>query len=388
MRDVVAMIAGETAWWWTCQVLGDGVAWVVRRPNGKLAIDIVSLGDDRNERLRQIAAWFKSPAGYKNLIGHPLVEDRGRRLDGMLQEAADLLLPRPLAQAARAAATAGAPLRLVWAPPPEFGKVPVGLLPLGEHYRLLHGAAITVAPPTSLLSVVRPPRPRTRPIRETVVLGHDPRLGHATDIVGPAGLGVPASRVSGTQSHVGGTQPLAQVVATPEAVLRLWRDPSPALALFYGHVDADGVGSPLATSLRLSDPSSNRSAPLEVRAWLSRDRRGAPEVVVLCGCSSIEPGAVGTGEWWGFGVALLWQGSRQVLGSQWDLVDRPGTSAFTVELVTRLRNGTDPALVLHQLQLEWLTAWEGNRHRAFTGAASDRHPILWAGWVATGVRGS
>ena len=69
--------------------------------------------------------------------------------------------------------------------------------------------------------------------------------------------------------------------------------------------------------------------------------------------------AVGTGEWWGFGVALLWQGSRQVLGSQWDLVDRPGTSAFTVELVTRLRNGTDPALVLHQLQLEWLTAWGG-----------------------------
>ena len=202
LRDLVATVAGGTAWWWTCQILGDGVAWAVRTPRGQLVTDIVPLPDDRSEWLGRLAAWFRSPTEYRNLAGHPLAEDRDARLDEILREAAGLLLPQPLVDAARAAAIVGSPIRLVWAPPPEFGNLPVGLLPIGERHRLLHGAAITFAPPTSLLTVVRPAQPRAGQIRETVVLGHDPHLSHAVDIVGPAGLGVPAARVTGTQRHV------------------------------------------------------------------------------------------------------------------------------------------------------------------------------------------
>jgi hypothetical protein len=388
LDEIVAAVAGEEAWWWSCQTFADRLYWAVRSPDGRISIGSKDQGREGALGPQQVAALFKTPATPDDWADHLLIGDLSGRRESTLRELADLLLPSPLADAARSAARVGIPIRVVWAPPPALGSLPVGLLPLGDGHRLLHGAIFTTAPPTSLMTVLGPignagmPEPRS----ETVILGETLREGIADAIVSADGLGVPASDVLGSVSHVLADPPLAASLATPQAVLQSWATPSPSLSLYYGHVDERPASSILSTSLRLTDGQGD--VPLDVGQLLVGKRMGAPDVVVLCGCSSLNPSSIGSGEWWGFGVALLWQGSRQVVGSVWKLIDCRATARFAVELVSRLRSGVDPVLVLHRLQLEWLEDWERRVDEPFSGSTSDRHPILWAGWSVTGVRGT
>jgi hypothetical protein len=385
LAAVVARMAGPDAWWWTCQPLGPNLAWAVWTPTGGLEAGVTALDEPRRSELQEIAAFFDPPSVAADMAAHPLVGDGDGRRERVLRSLACSLLPRSLADAAATAAQASRPIRVVWAPSVELGNVPVGLLPIDGGRRLLHGAVITLAVPTSLALAIAVPPAGRQLNPETVVLGSDDRLSFAPDIVGPTGLGVPPGYVLGAPTHLADAPaPLAAALATPGAVLRSWAAPSPRLTVYYGHVDEARWESPLTTSLRLSD--GHRSVPLEVGELLTPERRGAPDVAVLCGCSSLEPASLGSGEWWSFAVAMLWQGSRQVLGSLWSLVDCASTARFTVELASRLRRGEDPALALNRLQVEWLGAWERGGDRPFTGAVDDRHPLFWAGWAATGVR--
>lgn len=361
LAEVVATVAGPGAWWWACHTFGRRVYWAVRSPDGTVAVgakteDRVAVDLDR------IGSRFTTPRTPAAKADHPMVGDRAGTRDGLLAELAEAVLPPVLADAARAAAAAGRPLRLVWAPPPALGGVPVGLLPVGGGFRLLHGAVVTLAPPTSLVAEAVGRPPRSGPRRERIVVGSG--IAHAGALLGA--LDAPAAPE-----------------ATPAEVRRRWADGEDGLCLYYGHVDPGRPGQPLTASLRLG------SSALDVGALLGPERLGAPDVVVLCGCSSLEPSSMGSGEWWGFGVGLLWQGSSAVIGSLWSPYDCPATVAFAAELVAGLRSGEEPAVVLHRRQLAWLREWEGGAGPAFTGAAEDRHPTLWAGWAvtATGVGG-
>lgn len=391
LGDLVVSVGGEGSWWWTGYHLGPTVTWVVREPGGQLMVGSSALDEAEQSRLAQVTATFTTPRGGRGLAASPLAEDHEGELDALLRDAARLLLPPPLVEAALVAAATGSPLRLVWAPPPELGNVAVGMLPLDERYRLLHGAVITVAPPTSIVAAAHDPsadpagsaRP-AGPTTESIVVGHEGGLRHVEDLVGPRGLAMDPDRVLGPTPATRGPAPLALDLATPEAVLRTWRDPTVDLALYYGHVDEGLGGSATVTSLRLTD--GEFPAPLEAGKFLTPERHGAPRTAVLCGCSSMEPTSVGSGEWWGFAVALLWQGSRHVIGSLWPLVDCAANTAFAIELANRIRAGFEPALALHGLQIDYLDEWERSRAAPFSGATADRHPILWAGWSLTGVR--
>lgn len=382
LTDVVAAIAGPNAWWWSCHTFGRRVYWAVRSPDGELAVGRKD-EDEVDIDLPRVASRFTTPRTAAAWAEHPLVEDRSRTRDVLLGDLATALLPPPLAAAARAAASAAQPLRLVWSPPPALGNVPIGLLPLGGGvgHRLLHGAIVTIAPPASLVPQVPAPAPAAAH-PEAVVVGEG--LEFADRLLGSGGLRTPAERVLGTAGDLEAQPPRASALATSASVRAFWSDPRHRLCLYYGHIDPGRPGRPDTSSLRLSD--GDGGAPLDIGALLSGHRAGAPEAMVLCGCSSLGPASIGSGEWWGFSVGLLWQGSRQVIGSMWSLFDCAGTAQFAADLVARMRTGEDPAACLHRLQLEWLRAWEEGSG-SFTGSAHDRHPTLWAGWAVTGVRG-
>jgi len=388
LADLVLRVGGPDAWWWTCHSFGQRLYWAVRAPWGEVVSGnrIVENAPGETPSLADLGRMFATPTVRADITDHILFEDRLGRLDPLLRRLAEDILPPPLADAARLAASQGSPIRLVWAPPPSLGNVPIGLLPLDDRYRLLHGAIATTAPPTSLAPAVPAPR-RRRWGSEAIILGEGADLRHAAAIAGPAGLGAPPERVAGTWEHVGADPPLAGSVATPEDVTRSWAAADrPSLMLYYGHLDEGRPGVPLTASLRLSGPTeASGTAPLELRPLLAGRRHGAPDVVALCACSSLGPKSIGSGEWWGFGVALLWQGSRQVVGSLWNLVDGPATARFAVELVEALRPGDDPAVALHRLQRRWLRAWEERRGRPYADSEEDRHPIIWSGWAVTGV---
>jgi tetratricopeptide (TPR) repeat protein len=378
---VVTAVSGRGAWWWSCRTVGRRVYWAVREPDGSLH---VGRRDEREVAvdLDGLARTFTTPRAPAQHADHLLIDDARDHLDAVLAELAAVLLPPPLVSAAMAAAEAGRMLRLAWAPPPSLGSLPIGLLPIGRGRRLLHGAVVTAAPPTSLIAHRGAMEPRSTTTQTTVIIGEGLRF--AAEIVGAEGLDLDPSRVLGPPSCVEAEPPLASKLATAEAVRQVLMTPGSGPILYYGHVDPARPGAPLTVRLRLSD--GMRPAPLEIGTLLTPQRAGAPEVVVLCGCSSLEPSSIGTGEWWGFGVGLLWQGSHQVIGSMWSPYDCPATALFAVQLVSRLRVGSDPETVLHGLQLEWLEEWEGGAKDSFTGSASDRHPIVWAGWEVTGVQ--
>lgn len=379
LDEVVATIGGPGAWWWSCRTIGRRVYWAVRRPDGGL--EVARIDDDVDIDLDRVGTMFVTPRTDAQRAEHILVDDAGGRLESVLDDLASVLLPQSLASAATAATRAGQVIRVVWAPPPTLGRLPVALLPLGGGRRLLHGAAITVAPPTALVRAVAASPVGASTAVPAVVIGDGLRYGR--EIVGGGGLDLAASEVLGPAWAVTATPAVAAALATPAATLEALARRRGRPFLYYGHVDPARSGSPLTASLRLTDGRGR--APLEVGTLLAPERSGAPETVVLCGCSSLEPASVGSGEWWGFGVGLLWQGSRQVIGSVWSPFDCPATMRFAVELVSRLRTGEDPAIALRQLQCAWLSAWEDEAARPFSGEIADHHPIVWAGWEITGV---
>lgn len=381
LHDLVGLATGGEAWWWSCHVIVDRVHWALRSPDGRLAGGFKVAPAGGSFRVEEIHSLFATPMVAGNWEGHLLAGDSADRLELVLEELAELILPPELRMAAEKGAAQGRPIRVLLAPSPRLGNIPLGLLPISKRYRLLHGAVLSIAPPTSLF-VDLPDDSKPDYGAEMTILGPELGVDQAMILAGTRGLGVPLDDTFGSPAYLCGEPPLAGQLATPAEVLSSWADPPRDRLLYYGHVD-ESDDSPLDVSLRLCGGPAN--VRLRVRDLLVSKRRRAPSVVVMCGCSSMGPATVGSNEWWGFAVGFLWQGSRQVLGSIWNLIDCPATARFAIELMEGLRSGSDPAVVLHGLQLKWLEQWENMAPTPMTGADLDRHPILWAGWVVTGT---
>jgi CHAT domain-containing protein len=148
------------------------------------------------------------------------------------------------------------------------------------------------------------------------------------------------------------------------------------VVVYFGHVDEKGPSSQSA-ALSLTDGVSR--ATLEAARMLTPERYGAPHVVLLAGCSSLSASHLGSGEWWGLATALLWQGSKHVVGSMWDLLPTQATQELVAELAHVLRSSGDVAMALRGEQLRHLRRWQ------LTG---DPYPYEWAGWSVTSVASS
>lgn len=365
LDDVVSGIAGGPAWWWACHGYGERLYWVVRSAEGKTWTGANMLPGGL-EGMVDIARAFRSVASEEDLRLHPLIGDEPGGRAALFDWLAKAILPRPLVDAVVAAAGRDEPIRVVWAAPQELARVPVGILPVGRGRIFLDGAVVVVAPPTSLALAgdVRPdsPPPRHRPV--LLVLGGDSDLGMLRDLA--SAISSVPDQVLGAARHV--KAGIAGSLATPAAVVRALRDNPRAVAVYYGHVDEDGASSQSA-ALSLTD--GVRRATLEASRLLVPEREGAPDLVVLAGCSSLSATDSGTGEWWGLATALLWQGSHHVVGSMWDVLPTPATQVFVAELAASLRVSDDPPLVLRDLQRRYHESWLRTEQPS---------PYEWAGW--------
>lgn len=369
--DAVATgIAGGPTWWWTCHVFGERIYWAVRSASGETwtGANVLPGGPSA---LGELTRPFRSVVSEDDLALHPLLGDQERRLDGLLSELARSILPEPVLRAARDSIRSGEPIRLVWAAPRELAHLPVALLPVDDGM-LLDGAALVMAPPTSLAVAGTDTSAAVetlgaRPV--LLVLGSDADLGMLGDLV--RSIAPDPLDVLGAARHK--RNGLAGTLATPGAVVEALRANLDAVAVYFGHVDEEGSSSQSA-ALSLTD-GVNR-ATLEAAQMLTPERRGAPHVVLLAGCSSLSARHLGSGEWWGLATAFLWQGSKHVVGSMWDLVPTQATQELVAELADVLRSSNDEPMTLRDAQL---------RHRERWNRTGDPRPYEWAGWSITSV---
>jgi tetratricopeptide (TPR) repeat protein len=367
---LAAGIARGPAWWWTCHIFGERIYWAVRSAAGDTwtGANVLPGGPSA---LEELARPFRSVASEDDLALHPLLGDEERRLDGLLSELARSILPEPVLRAVRAAIRSGEPIRLVWAAPRELANLPVALLPV-DGAMLLDGAALVMAPPTSLAiaSINTGASGETlnnRPV--LLVLGSDADLGMLSDFV--RSVSPDPLSVLGAARHK--RSGVAGSLATPEAVVQALRTNLDAVAVYFGHVDEEGPSSQSA-ALSLTDGVDR--ATLDAAQMLTPERRGAPHVVLLAGCSSLSASHAGSGEWWGLATALLWQGSKHVVGSMWDLLPTQATQELVAELVHVLRSSADAADALRSEQL---------RHRGRWLQTGFPRPYEWAGWSIVSV---
>lgn len=363
LDSVIEGVAGGPAWWWTCHSFGERIYWALRSPDGETWAGAATLpgGPDA---IADLAEAFRSVESPKDLRSHPLVEDQAHRLDAILAEVAKHLLPRPLVDALADAAGRDEPLRLVWAVPHALARIPVCILPIGEDRVVLDGAAVVLAPPTSLV-VAAPHRDleSQEPRDALLILGGDADLGMLRDF---AEAIAPQGAVLGAARHV--KAGVAASLASPQAVLEALRTSPTTIGVYYGHIDDDG---PFSYSVALSLTDGLRRATLEASEMLTEARGGAPHVMILAGCSSLSATHLGTGEWWGLATAFLWQGARHVIGSTWDLLPTATTHAFVAEMTSALRAHDDPIVVLRDVQRRFHERWR---------TTGDPCPYEWAGW--------
>lgn len=372
LDTVVTGLAGGTAWWWTCHVYGERIYWAVRSSEGETwtGANVLPGGPSAMEEL---ARPFRSVASEEELALHPLLGDQDGRLDALLTDTARAILPEPVVRGVRDAIRDGEPLRLVWAAPRELAHLPVALLPVGGGV-LIDGAALVMAPPTSLAVAstrVDDETPALRPV--LLVLGSDADLGMLGDFA--RSVSPDPDNVLGAARHK--RSGIAGSLATPDAVVGALQANPEAVAVYFGHVDEEGSSSQSA-ALSLTDGVDR--VTLDAARMLTPERNGAPRVVVLAGCSSLSASHLGSGEWWGLATALLWQGSKHVVGSMWDLLPTPATKELVAELVHVLRSSDDAAMALRGEQL---------RHRERWLRTGVPRPYEWAGWsIVSTVRKS
>lgn len=379
---LIDSIIGGPAWWWSCHLFRDRLYWVLRDPEGTLSSGFLLI-DGGPEALHELLRWFQPIHTAEDAKAHPLFGDAGSRRERLLDRWSHLMLPESLRLAVVAAARRGEPIDVVWAPPRELAALPVLLLPVGGGWRIVDGARFVLAPPSALMATERPVRPSGlpglagRPV--LAVLGADPDLGALEPMVGAEGLGLAPTSVFGGPQHV--QSGLAATVATPDAVLSALTANSHALVVYYGHID-QLEGQPLSAAMSLTD--GRLRAELSAADLLVSDRRGGPELMLLAGCSSLSATSSGTGEWWGLGTGLLWQGTQHVVGSTWDLLHDEVTMSWVVDLAERLRRSDRPHHALHEMQLDAYRCW--SRESEGDSGQIGVRPYHWAGWVITSVR--
>jgi hypothetical protein len=363
LETVSASVAGGPAWWWASHVYGERIYWAVRSPEGQTWAGANVLEGGRSA-VDDLTLPFRSVTSEADLVVHPLLGDEDHRLVGLLEAVARAMLPAPVVAAARNAIRDAEPIRLVWAPSPALARVPLSLLPIDDAL-LLDAAAVVTAPPTSLALAGTPSRVRDegeRPI--LLLLGGDPDLGLLSELA--RSISPDPDQVLGAVRHM--RAGLVGSLATPNAVVDALRSNGDAVAVYFGHIDEEG---PSSRSAALSLTDGVNRATLDASSMLTPERNGSPHAVVLAGCSSLSASHIGGGEWWGLATALLWQGSKHVVGSIWDVLPTTATQEFVADIADALRRSDDSPMALRQVQLQHRERW--------TRTGTSR-PYEWAGW--------
>ncbi len=155
-------------------------------------------------------------------------------------------------------------------------------------------------------------------------------------------------------------------------------------ALFYaGHTCIGEIDEPLNGALVLQDGSVTARTILE-------DDWQFPQRVLMSSCSSSGGPSLMTGEWLGLPTALMLSGARELLVTNWSLLDTEFTEQFESRLCNRLLDVTPLHKSLSQAQREALEQWSRRSEGADSPQLPDQFttapfPMIWGSYVCVGV---
>lgn len=408
--------AGESALWWSFNILGPNLYWAVIGPDfvygGKREVPTEFIGAVNSHlatlpipHAADIALMKGSepPTAARLLalarcastvaLGRPDIRDaalaalpkhlrapaRAYCLDAeeidvpaAYEQIAEVLLPDELKRTIMAAGGNG---RLIVTLPPELATVPIGLLPTSHDSIVLDHASVQFAPPPGLAAQLvgrktsEPPRPHLLSVVDT------------TGDLDSAGMqrSAPVTQVLtgwANARNVG-------EIASRERIEQIFRDgnwpPSATGVISYiGHIIPGSRDRPGSAALVCAPTSeADRPSLLTARDILSWGQ-SFPSHFYLGGC---EGTGFGTGlEWASVAAAALARGASCVLAHTWPIVDCPEMAEVDRTCVGLLSNAADVGQALVSAQRSWWSRWQ-------RGLPDAIPPHFWAGLQLAGRSG-
>jgi hypothetical protein len=371
LEPVIAAVGGADAVYWGSWAAIRKLYWAFRSPDGSWSAGVNDLGPGADT----ILAANADLRPEQELSPLAMLEDQDQELF-LTRELGEMVIPPPLAEVLAASAS---PVSLVIAGTFVCElPLPALVIPGTSEERLIERAVIRVQPPTVLVGAM-PPAVATG--------GDDERLTVRIACLDPSGdlpysrnydipcltlLTTPSKKKWAVEAPTW-SRPATRTDLTMR--LRQMKPGEPALFVYSGHVQQNGVVDGPQTSLVLADGpvSAAELAALPI-----------PSHVLLSACSSSGAGGTGAGEWLGLAGSLLRGGARQITATSWPIPDTRFTAYFEFEVVTRMCASGDAAAALRESQLNALARWRSRRWRA-SEALETPFPRVWAAFQMIGV---
>lgn len=371
LEPAIAATGGSSAVYWGSWAALRKYYWTVRSADGSWSAGVADLGPSADALLA--ANRGLRPTGSNSGAG--LFEDYEQELS-VDRELGRMVLPQPLADIIN---VSNFPISLVVAG--SFVSdlpLPALVIPGTSDERLVERAVIRMQPPLvltkNLVSQLRIVRSSTDHLIVKVAC-----LDPSGDLPFSRNFDIPHELLLTSVSKYGvKAAPRRSFPASRKnliASLQEMRPGEPALFLYSGHVDQNGIVDGPKTSLRLMDSS------------VSAAELGAvpiPSHVILSACSSSGASGTGAGEWLGLAGSLLRGGAREIVATAWPILDTEFTAHFERNLINRICADGDSAAALRQSQLEALANWRGLRGQPIDPLRSSL-PRTWAAFQMIGV---
>lgn len=382
-------IGGPDAWWWGSWAGNAKLYWAVYSATVRACgVTISEVGSDLGELLLTLDSCSpaSSTATYSDIVRGPLQSsyEEEHQLTAALGAA---VIPRRLREELEDRYILGEPPLSLVVCGSFFSMLPMPLLGVTMHLRLVEAAVLRFAAPAVLIDRVRRRTRKRIDSYRMAIACVDPtgELRYSREIPDGAEviLGGPA-----VQSSLGGV--IDAEVERLITELRAFDRERPGIFYYSGHAWTGFAQSDIESGLVLS---GGRCLSGDI-LFLTDPAGGAlvpfPQRVVLAACNSAGSRGGGSGEWFGISAAVLWAGSDQVVATNWNVWDCPFTGSFDLELVEKIRHAVDSAEALRLQQVEALGHWRSGILFGMELADGSRVecgaiPAVWAAYTVVGV---
>lgn len=387
VRDCAAAAFGYPAHWYGLWSNEATLYWGLVRPDGTCAGGTIPFGDGSPlraaltslHRALPIHLSGESVPQYQERIDSSPLWTSHQDEKVVTRLLAELLLPNEL-RAALASGAAGAPVRLLIAPPPELARIPWGLLPFSvdatDDRRIVEVAEWLLAPPVALLHhTLARPRVRAKGLG-IVVLDPTGDLRNVHGLLNETGP-EPIVLTGPWNGHTANADR-----AGLSGALRA--TPRDRVAFIACHCVAARPGQSLESALSLSPPACGGAAEQLSAHDLIVDDRARPSFplpveVVLSACDSAGAAAAEGGEWLSIGPAALWAGADTAIVSVFQVSD-DSVDRFLLKHARATDRTGSLAHDLWTYQRQALRGWRND---------PDEHeaPLYWASYAVMGNLG-
>lgn len=360
---IATAVTGSRSWtWWSSWAGAHHLYWALVDDDGTTTAGAIPRPTVDEAVTTLARAVGRGTEGRSSALDEPEVER------ALAQHLGDVLLPPPLRD--RLGQAPDGDWHVVVHPASLLGGVPFGWLSGPAGTRLLEAATVHLSAPLPILAdlAARAPEPPAAGAAFVVDAGGPPLFS-----VPPL---VPTGCVLTRDDHLrwyAAGAASASGSPTVAGLRALGAGGRVGLVGYVGHVEGGTEDLPAASSVRIGD------GRLSARAWIVDPGAWPPsDTCALLACSS---SGLLHAEWSGLATAALWQGSRRVVSTTWDLANHPSITAHVEDLLAGLADGGDAPTVVRQLQRAALARWRADGDR-------DDSPLYWAPFAVSGSTAS